>query len=62
MRSVQSKYNLDGTLDTGSSYAGIDGKNINGVEIHIYEENEIYTKPQTPIGNSKIIQAHLFPS
>lgn len=57
MRSVQSKYNLDGTLDTGASYAGIDGKNINGVEIHIYEENEIYTKPQTPIGNSKIIQA-----
>lgn len=57
MRSVQSKYNLDGTLDTGSSYAGIDGKNINGVEIRIYEENEIYTKPQTPIGNSKIIQA-----
>lgn len=57
MRSVQSKYNLDGTLDTGSSYAGIDGKNINGVEIHIYEEDEIYTKPQTPIGNSKIIQA-----
>lgn len=57
MRSVQSKYNLDGTLDTGSSYAGIDGQNINGVEIYIYEENEIYTKPQTPIGNSKIIQA-----
>lgn len=57
MRSVQTKYNLGGTLDTGASYAGIDGKNINGVEIHIYEENEIYTKPQTPIGNSKIIQA-----
>lgn len=57
MRSVQSKYNLDGTLDTGCSYAGIDGKNINGVEIHIYEENEIYTKPSTPTGNSKIIQA-----
>lgn len=57
MRSVQTKYNLGGTLDTGSSYAGIDGKNINGVEIYIYEENEIYTKPQTPIGNSKIIQA-----
>lgn len=57
MRSVQSKYNLGGTLDTGASYAGIDGQNINGVEIYIYEENEIYTKPQTPIGNSKIIQA-----
>lgn len=57
MRSVQTKYNLGGTLDTGASYSGIDGKNINGVEIHIYEENEIYTKPQTPIGNSKIIQA-----
>lgn len=57
MRSVQTKYNLGGTLDTGASYAGIDGKNINGVEIYIYEENEIYTKPQTPIGNSKIIQA-----
>lgn len=57
MRSVQTKYNLGGTLDTGASYAGIDGQNINGVEIYIYEENEIYTKPQTPIGNSKIIQA-----
>lgn len=57
MRSVQTKYNLGGTLDTGASYAGIDGQNINGVEISIYEENEIYTKPQTPIGNSKIIQA-----
>lgn len=57
MRSVQTKYNLGGTLDTGASYAGIDGQNINGVEIYIYEENEIYTKLQTPIGNSKIIQA-----
>lgn len=57
MRSVQTKYNLGGTLDTGAPYAGIDGQNINGVEIYIYEENEIYTKPQTPIGNSKIIQA-----
>lgn len=57
MRSVQTKYNLGGTLDTGASYAGIDGQNINRVEIYIYEENEIYTKPQTPIGNSKIIQA-----
>lgn len=57
MRSVQTKYNLGGTLDTGASYAGIDGQNINGVEIYIYEENEIYTKPQTPVGNSKIIQA-----
>ncbi len=57
MHSVQSKYNLDGTLDTGSSYAGIDGKNINGVEIYIFEENEIYTKPPTPTGNRKIIQA-----
>lgn len=57
MRSVQTKYNLGGTLDTGASYAGMDGQNINGVEIYIYEENEIYTKPQTPIGNSKIIQA-----
>ena len=57
MRSVQTKYNLGGTLDTGASYAGIDSQNINGVEIYIYEENEIYTKPQTPIGNSKIIQA-----
>jgi len=57
MRSVKTKYNLGGTLDTGASYAGIDGQNINGVEIYIYEENEIHTKPQTPIGNSKIIQA-----
>ena len=41
MQSVKSKYNLDGTLDTSGSYAGISGKNIEGVEIRLYEEDDI---------------------
>lgn len=57
MRSVQSKYNLDGSLDTSAYYAGIKGKNIAGVEIHIYEETSLYTEPSVPVGKNKIIQA-----
>ena len=57
MRSVKRKYDLDGTLDTSGYYAGIDGKNIGGVEIRIFEEKEIYTQPTTPTGKYKIIQA-----
>ena len=41
MRSVQDKYNLDGSLDTGSSYAGLPGKNISGIEIRVYEEESL---------------------
>jgi uncharacterized protein YvpB len=41
MRSVQSKYNLSGTLDTSGSYAGKAGKNISGIEIRVYEEGSI---------------------
>lgn len=33
MQDVQENYNLGGTLDVSSSYAGIIGKNISGVEI-----------------------------
>ena len=54
MRAAQSKYNLDGTLDTGSYYAGIGGKNIAGVEIRVFEEN---TSAMTPTGKHKIINA-----
>ena len=59
MRSVQAKYNLDGTLDTSSYYAGIEGKNISGIEVRIFEENntDIPDTPQTPSGQSKIIDA-----
>lgn len=39
MRSVQSKYSLDGTLDTSGAYAGITGKNIEGVEVRIFEDD-----------------------
>ena len=59
MRSVQAKYSLDGTLDTSSYYAGIEGKNISGIEVRIFEENNanIPDTPQTPTGNYKIIDA-----
>ena len=59
MRSVQAKYNLDGLLDEKAYYAGIDGKNISGIEVRIFEENntDIPDTPQTPSGQSKIIDA-----
>ena len=59
MRSVQAKYNLDGLLDEKAYYAGIDGKNISGIEVRIFEENNanIPDTPQTPSGQSKIIDA-----
>lgn len=53
MQAVQVKYDLKGRLDTASYYAGIGGKNIEGIEIRIFEEN---TSVTTPVGNSKIIQ------
>ena len=59
MRSVQAKYNLDGLLDEKAYYAGIDGKNISGIEVRIFEENntDIPDTPQIPSGQSKIIDA-----
>lgn len=39
MRSVQTKYGLGGTLDTELTYAGSDGKNIEGIEIRIFEDD-----------------------
>ena len=59
MRSVQAKYNLDGLLDEKAYYAGIDGKNISGIEVRIFEENNanIPDTPQTPTGKHKIIDA-----
>lgn len=56
MRSVQEKYDLGGTLDTRSTYAGNKGQNIDGVEIHIYEENDANGGTITPTGKYKIIQ------
>ncbi len=52
MQAVQVKYALGGKLDTESYYAGIGGKNIEGIEIRIFEEN---TSTITPVGNYKII-------
>ena len=37
MRSVQSKFNLGGTLDTSGGYAGKSGVNIQGIEIRVFE-------------------------
>lgn len=37
MQNVQSRYNLGGTLDTRSGYAGIDGSSIGGVEIRVFK-------------------------
>ncbi len=56
MVSVQEKYDLGGTLDTKSTYAGNKGQNINGVEIHIFEENSTGVGTITPVGKYKIIQ------
>ena len=55
MDSAKAKYNLDGGLDYSSGYAGLDGYNIKGVEIRIFEENGIEDTPQTPVGQSKFI-------
>lgn len=55
MVSVQSKYDLGGTLDTKSTYAGNAGQNIDGVEIRVFEENDTNGKPHTPTGDYKII-------
>ena len=55
MVSVQEKYDLGGTLDTRSTYAGNKGQNINGVEIHIFEENGTGGGTITPVGKYKII-------
>ena len=52
MQAVQVKYALGGRMDTESAYAGINGKNIEGVEIRIFEEN---TSTTVPVGNYKII-------
>ena len=38
MHSVHTKYNLDGTIDTDSYYAGNDGQDMDGIEIRVYEE------------------------
>ncbi|WP_159459782.1 C39 family peptidase [Scatolibacter rhodanostii] len=57
MQTVQTKYKLDGALDTQSYYAGIDGKDISGVEIRIFEENQMYTGEPTPTGKYKLISA-----
>ena len=56
---VQAKYNLDGLLDEKSYYAGIDGKNISGIEVRILKKiMQIFLiHPQTPSGQSKIIDA-----
>lgn len=55
MVSVQSKYDLGGILDTKSTYAGNIGQNINGFEIHIFEENGTGETTHTPTGTYKII-------
>lgn len=55
MESAKAKYNLDGSLDYTSGYAGLDGYNIKGVEIRIFEENNTDTPSYEPTGNYKII-------
>ncbi|MEI3552503.1 MAG: hypothetical protein V8Q17_08105 [Acutalibacteraceae bacterium] len=39
MQNVKNKFSLDGTLDTTGYYAGLDGQNISGLEIHIFEDS-----------------------
>ena len=55
MRLAQVKYNLDGTLDYNSYFAGLSNDSvIKGVEIRVFEENDL-NAPITPSGDSKII-------
>lgn len=39
MLNVKNKFSLDGTLDTTGYYAGLDGQNISGLEIHVFEDS-----------------------
>lgn len=41
MNSVKLRYNIPGQLDTNSGYAGVKDKRIKGIEIRVFEENEI---------------------
>ncbi len=43
MNSVKLRYDIPGQLDTNSGYAGVNGKRIKGIEIRVFEENEIMT-------------------
>lgn len=43
MNSVKLRYNISGQLDTKSGYAGVKGTRIKGIEIRVFEENEIMT-------------------
>lgn len=47
MQDVQENYNLGGTLDVSSSYAGIIGRNISGIEIYVFKGKSI----SSSIGN-----------
>ncbi len=37
MRSVRDKYGLGGTLDEANGFTGVTGKNIQGIELHVFE-------------------------
>ena len=41
MENVWNTFDLPGTLDTSSGYAGVDGKDIKGVEIRAFVGNNI---------------------
>ncbi len=41
MNSVKLRYNIAGQLDTKSGYAGVNGTQIKGIEIRIFEESEL---------------------
>ena len=41
MNSVKLRYNIAGQLDFSSSYAGVKGKRIKGIEIRVFEEKEL---------------------
>lgn len=56
MQLVQVKYNLGGTLNTSGYYTGVEGQNISGIEIRVFEETSLDYN-QTPTGDYKIIQA-----
>ncbi len=56
MDSARSKYGLDGGMDYVSGYAGLDGYNIQGVEIRVFEEGNTDTPSYQPVGEYKVIE------
>ena len=53
MRFAKSKYGLQGTLNEAGTYAGAEEKNIEGIEIRIYEDDSTDAGAGSFVGTEK---------